>query len=552
MIDAIALASISVALLGSPFLSLEAFSSSSNRNFVFLLAAALFILRTLLAVFISYLMMWRIAEEQVRVGQENYLFIDSLPWLERREFSQGDSAIAIDHAPNDLFLRFLIPGVETAAEVLSVLALVLVLAYSQPITALVSLLYFGGAVGIQHSVLSKRILSAGKTAADSLREVTNLIADIQALSKLTRIYKSNSLRPFLQDKRTIRALSVRRVSFLENLPRNLMEVTIILGVVVVASSTFLLSGQDKVSGALTLFAVASFRLLPSFNRMQAGVLMIFSSSTMAEKALIAWHENDKTLNISAPQHGEELSPIDPPGGAANEFVVVEVKNVSFKYPDSSSFVLMDISLNFLVGKQYAIVGESGSGKTTLADLILGLLPPTSGRISLRKGTHQAQLGYVPQTTYTFEGSLARNIALEWDDGLIDSTKLDRSIAGAALDRLIGDQDPRKFPANMLSGGQSQRVGIARALYREPLLIVLDEATNSLDSETEDEVLHALGALRGKVTIVMIAHSMRTIQNADEVIMVDKGHVIGTGSFSELRKKCEKFDALVESGKLFEI
>jgi ABC-type multidrug transport system fused ATPase/permease subunit len=400
--------------------------------------------------------------------------------------------------------------------------------------------------------LSQRIETAGKVAAISLRQVTDLIGDIQALAKLTRIYKSKSLESFLERKRTIRVTSTRSMAFLEQLPRNLMEVTLIIGVFVISLSTYIFMGEEKVSAALTLFAAASFRLLPSFNRIQASILLIFSSATMAEKALIARRKNDIILNISAPQIGEVLSPIDSPRGAADELAVVEVKNVSFKYPDASSFVLMDISLNFLVGKQYAIVGESGSGKTTLADLILGLMPPTSGRISLRKGTHQAQLGYVPQTTYTFEGSLARNITLEWDDELIDSTKLDLSIAGAALDRLIGDQDPRKFPANRLSGGQSQRVGIARALYREPLLIVLDEATNSLDSETEDEVLHALGALRGKVTIVMIAHSMRTIQNADEVIMVDKGHVIGTGSFSELRKKCEKFDALVESGKLFEI
>jgi len=208
-----------------------------------------------------------------------------------------------------------------------------------------------------------------------------------------------------------------------------------------------------------------------------------------------------------------------------------------------------LTYRFDSGNQYAVVGESGSGKTTIIDLMLGLLKPDSGTVRL-VGGDSAISGYVPQATHIFDGSFAQNIALEWIDEAIDLGKLERAIKAAALESVINGDLHQTIMGNTLSGGQIQRIGIARALYRNPNLLVLDEATNSLDVNTENEVIESLQSIRGRVTTILIAHSMRTIQRVDKILYVENGRIIAFGNFQELKSKSQKFNDLVESGKLF--
>jgi ABC-type multidrug transport system fused ATPase/permease subunit len=228
---------------------------------------------------------------------------------------------------------------------------------------------------------------------------------------------------------------------------------------------------------------------------------------------------------------------------------VEFENVSYTYPNSDKPVLHNLSFTFDAGKQYAVVGESGSGKTTIVDLMLGLLKPESGTVRL-VGGDGAISGYVPQTTHIFAGSFAQNIALEWINEAIDFEGVERAVKAAALENVVDGNLNQTIMENRLSGGQMQRIGIARALYRNPNLLVLDEATNALDVNTENEVIESLQIIRGRVTTVLIAHSMRTIQKVDKVLYVDHGRIEGFDNFIELRSKSQKFSDLVESGRLF--
>jgi ABC-type multidrug transport system fused ATPase/permease subunit len=196
-----------------------------------------------------------------------------------------------------------------------------------------------------------------------------------------------------------------------------------------------------------------------------------------------------------------------------------------------------------------VVGESGSGKTTIVDLMLGLLKPDLGTVRL-VGSNSEISGYVPQTTHIFDGSFAQNIALEWIDEAIDLVKVESAIKAAALENVINGNLNQAIMENTLSGGQMQRIGIARALYRNPNLLVLDEATNSLDVNTENEVIESLQSIRGRVTTVLIAHSMRTVQKVDKILYVENGRIVAFGNFKELISKSQKFNDLVESGKLF--
>jgi ABC-type multidrug transport system fused ATPase/permease subunit len=546
-IDAIALVLISASLFKSVALSRVLGTFLVEPEIAFGFAALLFVLRSSAAAAMSFILAKRLTAEQVRVGQVNYQWINSMPWSIRKNFSQGDTYIAIDHAPRDLFQRFLIPSIEIFAEAFSVLMIVLVLSVVQTQTALVAVCYFGLVAIIQNRILSEKIHRSGKIHVESLTAVTNLISEIQALSKLTKVIGSETLETELEARRTKRVSSTQHLAFLEQLPRNLMEVTLISGVAVIIVSTLAFSGSDMVLGALTLFAAAAFRLLPGFNRIQSNSLMVLSAMPMAKRSLIGFQNKDELGGTEA----IETSPVLERTNSINFLngSRVEFENVSYTYPNSDIPVVHNLSFTFDAGNQYAVVGESGSGKTTIVDLMLGLLKPDSGTLRVFGG-NSAILGYVPQTTHIFDGSFAQNIALEWIDEAIDFGKVEKAIKAAALENVINGNPNQAILENTLSGGQMQRIGIARALYRNPNLLVLDEATNSLDVNTENEVIESLQSIRGQVTTVLIAHSMRTVQKVDKVLYVENGRVVGFENFKVLMSKSQKFNDLVESGKLF--
>jgi ATP-binding cassette, subfamily B, bacterial PglK len=545
--DAIAVVMVSISLFGA-----NTFNSLSqldlNTETALLIAILLFVTRSIAAVFVNFIILKRIAAEQVRLGQMNFEWIARKPWVERKKMSQGDSYITIEYAPQDLFQKFLIPGIEVFSEIFSVIAIVSVLAIAQPITAAVAISYFGGIAIFQNIVLSKRIQKAGKIQADSITGVADLVGEIHNLAKLTKILKSQTLDKELKHRREKRINASRQVSFLEQLPRNLMEVTLVSGVAVIALSTLVFAGQDEVVGSLTLFAAAAFRLLPSFNRIQANGLTLLASSPMASKSLLGSHNLEQP--IGSAKTSEVTAPELTRGFNSTAGSDVKLTNVSFTYPNSKSPVLQDITFELHAGRQYAIIGESGSGKTTLADLLLGLMTPSSGAIQVSNHDQNLVLGYVPQTTYIFRGSIAQNIALEWDDNAIDFNKVAIAVKQSALEKIFDNNLSSPLSEHRLSGGQMQRIGIARALYRRPSLLILDESTNSLDVNTENEIISSLDQINGQVTTILIAHSMRTIQNVDKILHLEAGRLANFDSFQNLMSNSKNFRELVNSGKLF--
>jgi ATP-binding cassette subfamily C protein len=207
----------------------------------------------------------------------------------------------------------------------------------------------------------------------------------------------------------------------------------------------------------------------------------------------------------------------------------------------------------------AIFGTSGGGKSTLADLILGLLKPTSGVVELSGvepmvliKNRPGLLGYVPQRPGMISGTIYQNIVLGLEPHLVDRERLNRAIDDAHLTPLINslpdglntDIGKRK---DELSGGQLQRIGLARALYSQPKLLVMDEATSALDAESENEINRALDKMRGKVTVILIAHRLNTIQKSDKVFLLEEGKISASGVFAELlrtNKTVEKMAKLM--------
>jgi ATP-binding cassette subfamily C protein len=240
---------------------------------------------------------------------------------------------------------------------------------------------------------------------------------------------------------------------------------------------------------------------------------------------------------------------------------LQLEAVSLTYPGEETPAIDNVSLDISPGGSLGVVGPSGAGKTTLIDILLGLLAPTKGRVLVNgrdlSGMRQAwsrRLGYVPQSIYIFDDTLRRNIAFGYADNEIDEDAVLTAIEQAQLedfvdglsegmDTVLGEHGAR------LSGGQQQRIGIARALYHDPEVLVLDEATSSLDTETEQEITAAIDNLRGIKTLVIIAHRLSTVRQCDRLIYLENGKLADSGTFEELASGNDAFRNLVELSRL---
>jgi ATP-binding cassette subfamily C protein len=235
--------------------------------------------------------------------------------------------------------------------------------------------------------------------------------------------------------------------------------------------------------------------------------------------------------------------------------------VSFSYPDADKAALKNVSFEIQPGTQVALMGPSGAGKSTIADLLCAVLTPTSGSIvktesssGLDDSSRQQRVSYVPQRPGLVSGTILDNIALAESGNDVNRAQALEALKLANLSDLVSDlpdglDTPLGKLKDGLSGGQIQRLGLARALYTKPGLLVMDEATSALDAGSEAEIQSALDSMRGKVTVVVIAHRLNTIQHADKVILVEDGQVKDSGRFKELIARNPSVERVVDLMKV---
>ncbi len=314
------------------------------------------------------------------------------------------------------------------------------------------------------------------------------------------------------------------------LPKYIVETVAMVGLVfaIIIKLLFGHGALETFIPQIAVFAVAAFRLLPSVGRVNA-----YINSIMYNKASLDMIYDDLKEIDSEPVQEIEWQ------GKKEKWIFtkgVTVEHVSYHYPDSDVEVLHDISLEIPKGKTVALIGPSGAGKTTLADIILGLLPPVSGVVRMDQHnvyenlrSWREKLGYIPQSIYLSDDTIRNNVAFGIYEAQIDDNAIWKALEKAqlkefvqglekGLDTCVGDRGVR------LSGGQRQRIGIARALYHDPEILVLDEATSALDSSTEQAVMESIESLQGLKTMIIIAHRLTTIKNADLVCEVSGGNV----------------------------
>lgn len=480
---------------------------------------------------------------ELEIGSRMFSSFIRSPWELRLSRNSSDVARFTDGSVSVLVTSFLLPGATLLSEALSFISILAVLAVAQPVTAITTMVYLGligivlylwvarearraGEVNLRFAILTSRLI-LGMVA--SMKEIA-LRGKLAEVSDVVEASRSRSTR------------ARANLVFLNHVPRYALESGVIGGFVLVGIVGYWIGGSAGAISSVALFSVAGFRMAPAVVRTQQVLSELTANSPHARVILDEIYASERAR--------QEFNPVSQMPLAA-EPRKLSLENATFTYKEAPNPALKNLSLTIDIGSTVAFVGPSGSGKSTLIDVILGFLQPQSGSVRIDEtplaevaDAWRTRLGYVPQDVSIFDGTVAENVALSWA-GEFDEVAVKKALGQA---RLLDTIEARPGGLNAkvgerglaLSGGQRQRLGIARALYPEPLVLVMDEATSALDTKTEAEVNEAISGLRGKTTMILVAHRLSTIMQADKIYYLRDGEIVDHGTFKELIERVPDF------------
>jgi ABC-type multidrug transport system fused ATPase/permease subunit len=335
-------------------------------------------------------------------------------------------------------------------------------------------------------------------------------------------------------------------SFMPYISKYVIETTVIVGALLVGAVQFILQDPTHAVGTLAVFLAAGTRIAPAVLRVQQSAILIRGSLGAVKPTLDLIDSLGTTRLINSVEDRVDTQH----EGFISE---IQVSNIDFTYPDKTVPAIAKFSLNITSGQSIAIVGPSGAGKTTIIDVLLGVLNPDRGSVLisglpplLAVAKWPGAVSYVPQDIVLADGTIRENVSLGYPPEDATDELVMSALKIAQLDKFI-----RTLPLGLetqigerganFSGGQRQRLGIARAMFTRPHLLVLDEATSSLDGETESSISEAIHSMRGTTTVVMIAHRLSTVRNVDVVVYMDQGKILAVGTFEEVRATVAHFD-----------
>jgi ATP-binding cassette, subfamily B, bacterial PglK len=537
---------------------------TSTRDFLIWCGVALmliYILKTSYLAFLYCLQYRFIFSRQVTLSRRllgSYLHSPYTFHLQR------NSAELLRNVNSDvlwIFSQVMVPAFSIVIEALVVTVIVTMLVLVEPVAALTVIGVLGGVSALFYRLIHKRTSAMGQRQqahhADMIKWVNQGLGSVKEAKVLgcesffVNAYAQSSLE-YARAMRFLRTAS--------ETPRLVIE-GVTMGGLLLATTWMLLHGHDlqRVPATLGLFAMAAIRLMPSLNRIVSGLTSIRYYAPSIDVVYQDLREMEQSVLLPEPagcrgtgarrgeRHGD-------PGFTRS----IELRNAHYCYPGAPQFALKGVSVTIPRGSFVAFVGASGAGKSTVIDVLLGLLTPTWGQVLVDgvdiqncMSTWQQKIGYIPQPVYLVDDTIRRNVAFGLEDERIDDGRVWAALRAAQLEDFV-DTLPDRLDTWVgehgvrISAGQRQRIGIARALYHDPAILVLDEATSALDNETEREISHAIAQLCRHKTVITIAHRLSTVRNCDLLFFMKGGQVTAAATYDELLENNRDFQRMVRA------
>jgi ABC-type multidrug transport system fused ATPase/permease subunit len=397
-------------------------------------------------------------------------------------------------------------------------------------------------------LMSRRAQNLGREQEKQSIEGQELISEILlTFREITVRGRQPYFRNRVSANRLRLANSTAELSFMQNISKYVIEVVVVIGSLLIAAIQFLTQTAQHAAAVIAIFLAVSSRIAPAVIRIQQGLIQLKGNIAAARPTLTMI---DRYSSVDSKIQTKEKKLIfEYPGFTPT----IEIHNLAFRYPKSKKCAVANLEIKIPAGNFVAIVGPSGAGKSTLADLILGVIEPTHGTIKISGvdcksalARWAGALSYVPQVVTILDGTILENVSAGFPISEAHENHVNRSLEIAHLSDFVkslpeGVQTQVGDRGSRLSGGQRQRLGIARAMFTNPKLVVFDEATSSLDGETESSISRAVFELKGKITVITIAHRLSTVRYADQVIYMADGSVRAIGTFEEVRNLVPDFD-----------
>lgn len=510
-------------------------------------AVVLLVSRTILSIFFTRRILFFLSRRGAKISAELVSKLLSQPLMIVQSRTTQETVYAVTTGVERIVLQVLATSVVWIADLSLLVIMIFGLLVIDPITAIATFLVFSLVAYFLYRFMHVR-------AGDLGIESSSL--NIKSNEKIVEVFASyresvvrNRRHYYAREIGKLRyslANSSAEIGFLPYVSKYTIETTVVVAAVSIGAVQFALQDASQAIATLAIFLAAGTRIAPAVLRLQQGSIYIKNGLGLSTPTL------DLIDSLgSAPILENIDDSVDViHDGFESE---IEVKNVTLTYPGKQTPAVLDVSMTIPAGTSIAFVGPSGAGKTTIIDILLGILNPDVGHVRISGlspleaiAKWPGAISYVPQDVVISAGTIRENVALGYpteeatDELVLEALKvahLDTFVLELpdGIDTQVGERGAR------ISGGQRQRLGIARAMFTRPHLLVLDEATSSLDGETEANISDAIHALRGTTTVVIIAHRLSTVRDADRVVYLSQGKVISTGTFDEVRKTVHDFD-----------